>query len=69
MTMDQAAVFLAGSILFAIAIIVLIGAILVVNNLLNKHWKPVRIFTPDSWKGFNPPPYHQEVEKTDKESK
>ena len=52
--MDQAAVFLAGSILTALGFIVVIGAIVVVNNLLNKYWKPVRIFTSDSW-NLNPP--------------
>jgi hypothetical protein len=54
MDMDQAAVFLAGSILTALGFIVVIGSIIVVNNLLNKYWKPVRIFTSDSW-NLNPP--------------
>ena len=52
--MDQAAVFLAGSILTALGIVVLIAAMVVINNLLAKYWKPVRIFTADSWH-FNPP--------------
>ena len=55
MNMDQAATFLAGSILTSIGVLVVIGAVLVVNNLLSKYWKPVRIFTVDSWSGFNPP--------------
>jgi len=54
MDMDQAAVFLAGSILTALGFIIVIGAIVVVNNILNKYWKPVRIFTADSW-NINPP--------------
>ena len=54
MDMDQSAVFLAGSILTALGFIVVIGAAVVVNNLLSKYWKPVRIFTPDSW-NINPP--------------
>jgi hypothetical protein len=52
--MDQSAVFLAGSILTALGFIVVIAAIIAVNNLLHKFWKPVRIFTADSW-NFNPP--------------
>lgn len=63
MDMDQAAVFLAGSILTALGFVVIVIAIVIVNNILHKHWKPLKIFTPDSWKGFNPPAYH-ELEKT-----
>lgn len=44
MDMDQSAVFLAGSILFAIGIIVLIGAIVVINNILHNYWKPIQFF-------------------------
>jgi hypothetical protein len=54
MDMDQAAVFLAGSILTALGFLVVIAAIIVVNNLLHKYWKPVRIFSSDSW-NLNPP--------------
>ena len=54
MDMDQSAVFLAGSILTALGFLVVIAAIIVVNNLLHKFWKPVRIFTADSW-NLNPP--------------
>ena len=54
MDMDQAAVFLAGSILTALGFIVVIGAVVIINNLLHNYWKPVRIFTPDSW-NINPP--------------
>lgn len=54
MNMDQAAVFLAGSILTALGFLVVIAAIIAINNLLHKYWKPVRIFTSDSW-NLNPP--------------
>jgi hypothetical protein len=54
MDMDQSAVFLAGSILTALGFLVVIAAIVVVNNILHKYWKPVRMFTADSW-NFNPP--------------
>ena len=52
--MDQAAVFLAGSILTALGFIVVVAAIVAVNNIISKYWKPVRIFTSDSW-NLNPP--------------
>ena len=55
MDMDQAAVFLAGSILTALGFLVVIAAVIIVNNLLHKYWKPVRIFTSDSWSAMNPP--------------
>jgi hypothetical protein len=37
--MDQAAFFLASSILISITSIVLAGAILIINNLVAKYWK------------------------------
>ena len=52
--MDQAAVFLAGSILTALGFIVVVAAIVAVNNIIAKYWKPVRIFSADSW-NLNPP--------------
>jgi len=55
MDMDQAAVFLAGSILTALGFVVVVSAIVVVNNILHKFWKPIRIFTADSWAAMNPP--------------
>ena len=54
---ENAASFLAGSILFSIALVVFIIGCVVVNNIIHKYWKPVNIFTPDSWKGFFPPHY------------
>ena len=53
--MDQAAVFLAGSILTMLGFIVVIAGVIAINNLLHKFWKPVRVFTSDSWAAMNPP--------------
>lgn len=55
MNMDQAAVFLAGSILLGLGCISLVASAVAINNLLSKYWKPIKIFTQDSWKAFNPP--------------
>jgi hypothetical protein len=54
MDMDQTAVWLAGSILITLGFVVVIAGVIVVNNILHKYWKPVRIFTADSW-NLNPP--------------
>ena len=54
MDMDQAAVFLAGSILTMLGFIVVVAGVVVINNIIHKYWKPVRIFSADSWH-FNPP--------------
>lgn len=60
MTLDQASNFFVGSILTMLGFIVVIAGIIVINNLIYKYWKPVKVFSPDSWKGFNPPPYIRE---------
>ena len=52
--MDQAAVWLAGSILTTLGFVVVIAGIIAINNILHRYWKPVRIFTSDSW-NLNPP--------------
>lgn len=44
MDMDQAAVFLAGSILTMLGFIVVVAGIIVINNLVSKYWKPVQFF-------------------------
>jgi hypothetical protein len=62
MDMDQAAVFLAGSILTALGFVVLIAAVVAINNILHKYWKPVRIFTSDSW-NLNPPIHYATPEE------
>jgi len=63
MDMDQAAVWLAGSILFMLGFVVVVGGIIAVNNMLHKYWKPVRIFSADSWSFYPPTRYHEEDTK------
>ena len=55
MDVDNASNFLACSILASAAFAILGITIVFLNNLITKYWKPVRIFTQDSWH-FNPPP-------------
>jgi hypothetical protein len=64
MDMDQAAVFLAGSILTALGFIVVVISIVIINNIFAKFWKPVKLFTPDSWTAINPPVSENEVNVT-----
>ena len=54
MDMDQAAVFLAGSILTMLGFVVVVVGIVIINNIIHKYWKPVKIFSADSWY-VNPP--------------
>lgn len=55
MDMDQAAVFLSGSILTMLGFIIVVAGIVIINNIIATYWKPVRIFTSDSWSAVNPP--------------
>ena len=67
MDMDQAAVWLAGSILTMLGFVVVIIGVVIVNNILHKYWKPVRIFTADSFNLYSHEPHrfmtHEEAEK------
>jgi hypothetical protein len=63
--MDQAAVWLAGCILISLGVVVLVVAAIVINQILHKYWKPVRIFTPESW-NINPPIRYATPEEMEK---
>lgn len=39
MDMDTAAVFLAGSILYALGFLVILVAVVIANNIIKKHWQ------------------------------
>jgi len=67
MDVDTASEILAGSILTGLAFVVFVVTAVVINNIIHKYWKPVRLFTADSW-NFNPParfadPHEVEPEK------
>ena len=55
--MDQASVFLAGSILTGLGFIVIAITVLVINNLCSKYWRPIK------WIRFEdvPPPRYYEM--------
>ena len=62
MSIEQASTFFVGSLLTMLGFIVIIAGIVAINNLLHRYWKPVKIFTPDSWKGFFPPHQSQFIQ-------
>ena len=39
MDMDTAAVFLAGTLLYALGILIILSATIIANNLIHKYWK------------------------------
>jgi len=46
MSINQAAVFLAGSLLTMVGFIVVIMGMVIINNIIHKYWKPLGWFTP-----------------------
>jgi hypothetical protein len=65
MDMNQAAVWLAGSILTMLGFIVVVAGIIAINNMLHKYWKPVKFFTFTEY----PPQFVQTTPTLDKETK
>jgi len=47
MNLEQAAIFLTGSILTMLGFIVIVAGALVINNILHRYWRPVRFFQYD----------------------
>lgn len=64
MNVESAASMLAGSILTVLTLIVFVIGVIVINNILHKYWKPVRIFSIDSWV-FNAPARFVEPSEVD----
>ena len=65
MDMDQAAVFLAGSILTMLGFVIVVVGVVIINNVIHAFWKPVRIFTKDSF-NINPPERFASQEELDR---
>ena len=65
MSMESAAVFMSASILITIGVVVIVMGIIIVNNLFDRYWKPVKMFKYE----YKPVYYRQdepvsEVDKT-----
>lgn len=52
MDITNAVNFLVGSILFSFAAIILVVMVIIINNLFNKYWKPVK------WQIYDPQDVH-----------
>jgi hypothetical protein len=46
MTIESASNFLVGSIMYTIALVVIIAGATFINNIISKYWKPVKIWLP-----------------------
>lgn len=64
MDMDNAAVFLAGSILYAIGLLIILVGIVIANNILHKFWKGFGWSFIPSW--MNEAPRFATPEEADK---
>jgi len=54
MDLDNAAAFMLGTIGYGAGTLVLVAVVVAINNIISKYWKPIQIFTADSW-NINPP--------------
>lgn len=63
MDMDQAAVWLGGSILTALGFVVIVIAVVIVNNILHKYWKPVILI---KWQDYYNTPRFASQEELDR---
>jgi hypothetical protein len=66
MDMDQAAVFLAGSILTTLGFIAAVIGLVVINNIFARYWKPVQFFVPEVFKHNSVPVRFAEPHELDK---
>jgi hypothetical protein len=46
MTIESASTFFVGSILYMLAIVVIVAGVTLINNIISKYWKPVKIWLP-----------------------
>ena len=63
MDINSATIFLVGSILISLGVMVLITAAVFVNVLLHKYWKPIKFYA------YHAPPQEIKLEKTEEEIK
>lgn len=64
--MDQAAVFLAGSVLTMMGFIVIVIGFVVINNIIHKYWKSFGWKFFPEWYGAHPTPRFAEPQELDK---
>ena len=64
MSVEQAAIFLAGSILVMLGLTTIVVFVVIINNILYKHWNPIKIM-----KYLGGPDYSSEPLKTEIKTK
>lgn len=60
MNLEQAATFLSSSILVILGLMAIIAGSVVINNLIHRFWKPVTIFTRESFSIFGGHPMNND---------
>lgn len=60
MNLEQAANFLSGSVLVILGLMAIVGGSVVINNLIHRFWKPVTIFTRESFSIFGGHPMNND---------
>lgn len=65
MDMDNAAVFLGGTILYALGFIIILIAVVIANNIIHKYWKSFGWTIMPKWANEPSPRFvtHEEAEK------
>jgi hypothetical protein len=44
MDVTSASIFLVGSILISLAMLILVSAVVLINNIIHKYWKPIKVY-------------------------
>ena len=52
MDIESAAIWMAGTVLVTLGIIAMVVGAVIINNILHRYWKPVTIFTTESFTLF-----------------
>lgn len=60
MSLEQAANFLSGSVLIILGLMAIVAGSVVINNLIHRFWKPVTIFTRESFTLFGGHPMNND---------
>jgi len=62
MDIESAAIWMAGIVLVTLGIIAIVVGAVIINNILHRYWKPVTIFTTESFSLFGGRASYQWVE-------
>jgi len=62
MDIESAAIWMAGTVLVTLGIIAMVVGAVIINNILHRYWKPVTIFTTESFSLFGDRASYQWVE-------